>query len=150
MIKWHRQSNTVAGRIRWATALFPIWIAFAGILAGCSKEPHHPIEKCNNTRNTAGEPQLLASGLQGSAGSTIGPDGALYVTEGAVGKISRIDPKTGAITTFTSGLPLSIIGIGGTWDLAFIGGTCYALVTLVGPDVQGTDVVGICRIDGPC
>jgi hypothetical protein len=33
-----------------------------------------------------GEPQLLVSGLSGSSGSTIGPGGALYVTEGAVGE----------------------------------------------------------------
>ena len=43
----------------------------------------------------------------------------------------------------------SIIGIGGTTDVAFIGGTAYALVTVVGPDVGGSDVVGIYRIDGP-
>ena len=35
------------------------------------------------------------------------------------------------------------------WDVAFHGGTAYALVTLVGPDVGGSDVVGIYRIDGP-
>ena len=34
-------------------------------------------------------------------------------------------------------------------DVAFIGGTAYTLVTLVGPDVGGSDVVGIYRIDGP-
>jgi hypothetical protein len=32
---------------------------------------------------------LLVTGLQGASGSTIGPDGALYVTEGAIGRISR-------------------------------------------------------------
>jgi hypothetical protein len=34
-------------------------------------------------------------------------------------------------------------------DIAFIGGTAYVLVTLVGPDVGGSDVVGIYRVDGP-
>ena len=29
------------------------------------------------------------------SGSTVGPGGALYVTEGAAGRISRVDPKTG-------------------------------------------------------
>jgi hypothetical protein len=91
----------------------------------------------------------LASGLAGGSGSTVGPGGALYVTESAAGKISRVDPRTGEITTFASGLPKSIIGIGGTTDVAFIGGTAYALVTVVGPDVGGSDVVGIYRIDGP-
>jgi hypothetical protein len=34
-------------------------------------------------------------------------------------------------------------------DVAFIGKTAYALVTLVGPDVGGSDIVGIYRVDGP-
>ncbi len=92
---------------------------------------------------------LLVSGLQGSVGSTIGPGGAVYVTEGAAGRITRVDPKTGATTTFASGLPKSIVGVGGAMDIAFIGGTAYVLVTLVGPDVGGSDVVGIYRVDGP-
>jgi streptogramin lyase len=63
---------------------------------------------------------LLVTGLEGATGSTIGPDGALYVTEGAAGRISRVDPQTGEITTFASGLPRAIIGIGGAIDVAFI------------------------------
>ena len=43
----------------------------------------------------------------------------------------------------------SIVGIGGAIDVAFIGKTAYVLVTLVGPDVGGSDVVGIYRVDGP-
>jgi hypothetical protein len=94
---------------------------------------------------------LLATGLEGSIGSTIGPDGALYVAEGAAGRISRVDPQTGEITTFASGLPKTIetIGIGGPIDVAFIGKTAYVLVTLVSPDVGGSDVDGIYRVDGP-
>ena len=37
---------------------------------------------------------LLATGLQGATGSTVGPGGALYVTEGAAGRISRVDPHS--------------------------------------------------------
>jgi hypothetical protein len=94
---------------------------------------------------------LLVTGLQGSIGSTVGPDGALYVTEGAVGRITRVDPQTGALTTFASGLPKTIpaIGIGGAIDVAFIGKTAYVLVTLVSPDVGGSDVDGIYRVDSP-
>ena len=92
---------------------------------------------------------LLASGLEGASGSTIGPGGALYVTEGAAGRVSRVDPKTGEVTTFASGLPPSLIGIGGAIDIAFIGQTAYVLVTLVGSDVGGSSVVGIYRVDGP-
>ena len=91
----------------------------------------------------------LLTGLEGGSGSTVGPGGDLYVTESAAGRISRVDPRTGEITTFASGLPPSIVGIGGTTDVAFIGGTAYALVTLVSPDVGGSDIDGIYRIDGP-
>jgi hypothetical protein len=91
----------------------------------------------------------LLTGLDGGSGSTVGPGGALYVTESAAGRISRVDPRTGEITTFASGLPPSIIGIGGTTDVAFIGGNAYALVTVVSPDVGGSDIDGIYRIDGP-
>jgi len=95
---------------------------------------------------------LLVTGLQGATGSTVGPDGALYVTEGAAGRISRVDPQTGDITTVASGLPIWVFPpIGGAMDVAFIGGTAYVLVTVVGPEVGGNvnDVVGIYRVDGP-
>jgi hypothetical protein len=91
----------------------------------------------------------LVTGLQGGLGSTVGPDGALYVTETAAGRITRVDPKTGATTTYASGLPKPIIGLGGAMDIAFIGHRAYVLVTLVSPDVGGSDVDGIYRVDGP-
>jgi sugar lactone lactonase YvrE len=93
----------------------------------------------------------LVAGLEGGSGSTIGPDQALYVTENAAGRITRVDPSTGATTTYASGLPKLIpaAGFGGPVDIAFIGHTAYVLVTLVGPDVGGSDVVGIYRVDGP-
>lgn len=92
---------------------------------------------------------LLFEGLAGGSGSTIGPDGALYVTESLAGRISRIDPLTGDITTFASGLPKAIIPIGGPMDVAFIDGTAYALVSLVGPFFGTSDINGIYRVDGP-
>jgi hypothetical protein len=61
----------------------------------------------------------LVTGLQGASGSAIGPDGALYVTEGAIGRLTRVDPVTGATTTVADGLPPSLIGIGGAIDVAF-------------------------------
>src|SRR6266571_2459886 len=92
----------------------------------------------------------LVTGLEGAMGSTIGPDGALYVTEGAVGRISRVDPQTGEKTTFASGLPPAIIGIGGAIDVAFIDNVAYVLVTLVNdPLFPTSDVDGIYRVDGP-
>lgn len=92
---------------------------------------------------------LLVAGLQGTSGSTVGPGGALYVTEAVTGRILRIDPRTGETTTFASGLPTQVAPIGGAIDVAFIGRTAYVLVTLVGPDVGGNDIVGIYRMDSP-
>src|SRR6266478_3859970 len=86
---------------------------------------------------------LLVTGLEGATGSTVGPDGALYVTEGVAGRISRVDPQTGEKTTFASGLPRAVIGIGGAIDVAFIDNIAYALVTLVGSQFGTSDVVGI-------
>lgn len=105
------------------------------------------------------QPVRLVSGLEGALGSTVGPDGALYVTEGAAGRVSRVDPRTGALTTFASGLPPSAIGVGGAIDVVFLDGTAYVLVTLVGVDLNdifgpgtvppGGNTVGVYRIDGP-
>jgi hypothetical protein len=92
----------------------------------------------------------LVTGLEGAMGSTIGPDGALYVTEGAAGRISRVDPQTGEKTTYASGLPPAIIGIGGAIDVAFIDNIAYVLVTLVNdPLFPSNNVDGIYRVDGP-
>ena len=93
------------------------------------------------------EPVLLASGIQGASGSTIGPDGALYVTEALTGSVLRIDTRTGASTVYATGLPLKVIGLGGAVDVVFIGRTAYVLVTLVSADVGGTSVGGIYRLN---
>jgi hypothetical protein len=117
-------------------------VVVATVIAGAFLAPH---------ASPGAEPVavMIASGLQGATGSTIGPDGALYVTEGAAGRISRVDPETGVKTTFATGLPASIVGIGGAIDVAFLDDKAYALVTLVGSDVGGADTVGIYRVDGP-
>ncbi len=93
----------------------------------------------------------LASGLRGALGSTVGPDGALYATEAAVGFIARIDPHTGDTSLFASGLPTPLpwVGFGGAMDLAFLDGVAYVIVTLVDPTLGGTEVTGVYRMDGP-
>lgn len=91
----------------------------------------------------------LVEGLEGATGSTVGPGGDLYVTEGAAGRISRVDPRTGEVTPFVTGLPPSLVGFGGVTDVAFLGQKAYAIVTLVGPDVGGSDIVGLYKITGP-
>jgi hypothetical protein len=131
----------------------------AVLMLGCNSE--HPADNpvsdqsndmgALNKHSGPGPAQQLVTGLEGASGSTIGPGGALFVTEGAAGRISRVNPRTGNVTTFASGLPPSIIGIGGVIDVAFIGHTAYALVTLVDdPNLFPTGQVnGIYRIDGP-
>lgn len=104
----------------------------------------------------AGEPtvSLLATGLGATSGSTIGPDGALYVAErsvGADGRILRVDPQTGEVTEFASGLPSAPIPLGGVVDVAFMDGIAYALVTVVGDPLLGSSAAsGIYRLDGEC
>jgi sugar lactone lactonase YvrE len=94
--------------------------------------------------------QVLTTGLQGSVGSALGPDGALYVTEAVAGRIARVDPRTGRTTTYASGLPRKVLpGLGGAMDVAFLRDTAYVLVTLVSPDVGGNDIDGVYRVDGP-
>lgn len=89
----------------------------------------------------------LVTGLQGAAGSTVGPGGDIFVTEGLAGRVMRVDPDSGAVSTFAEGLPPAIIGVGGASDVAFIGDTGYVLVTLVSLFSNAVD--GIYRIDGP-
>ena len=145
----NRQLVPAALRIYTSMLLIVIISFFAScdnpIFDELEKALHEKKSKCESVPGPA---QRLVTGLKGSYGSTIGPGGALYVAESEVGRISRIDPKTGDVTTFASGLPSRCAG-GGVYDVAFLGGTAYALVTLVGPDVGGSDVVGIYRIDGP-
>jgi len=99
----------------------------------------------------------LAS-IQGAlvTGSTIGPDRALYVTDGNAGRVLRVDPNTGDVSTFADGLPPQVLGVGGAADIEFIGQTAYVLVTVVGGDLLlpsgtvhfGDATVGIYRLSG--
>lgn len=111
------------------------------VLAPSAASAHRP--------SPSQEPRLLATGLSGGWGSTVGPDGALYVAEPAVGEVSRIDPGTGATTTFASGLPIAPNG--GPHDIAFVHGTAYVLVGFITPEAGGAagNVDGIYRMDGP-
>lgn len=90
----------------------------------------------------------LASGIAGASGSTIGPDGALYVTESDTGRILRIDTSSGDTTVYAAGLPTRIAPIGGPMDVVFKGGTAYVLVSLVGEFFGTDDTSGIYRMDG--
>jgi hypothetical protein len=93
--------------------------------------------------------RVVASGLGGTLGSTVGPDGWIYVTDGPAGTVTKVNPHTGTTRLVTSGLPMRVAPVGGAMDVAFLGHTAYILVTLVSPDVGGTSIDGIYRIDGP-
>src|SRR4051794_11795494 len=66
-------------------------------------------------------------------GSTIGPDGALYVTDGVAGAVLRIDRRSGQVSPYAGGLPPKAFpdDTGGPIDVAFAGRTAYVLVTIV-------------------
>ena len=121
-----------------AAALALLMPVFA-VRAGGNQSPGSP----------SGEVRLLASGLMGTIGSTIGPDGALYVAEGAVGRITRIDLSNGKATSFASGLPAAVpgVGLGGPIDVAFVGTTAYVLVAVVDSTVGGHQRDGVYRVD---
>ncbi|TCC57669.1 ScyD/ScyE family protein [Kribbella pittospori] len=88
-------------------------------------------------------------------GSTIGPDGAVYVTDGDAGSVKRINRRNGHVTTYATGLPRKALpdAIGGPVDIAFVGRTAYVLVTLVSgkafgqPFGNSADKNGIYRLN---
>src|SRR5262245_24213974 len=86
----------------------------------------------------------IASGLSTFLlGSTVGPDGALYVPDGQEGMIWRVEPEIGDVSLFASGLPKAVLrgDQGGPGDVAFVGDTAYAMVTMVASDIGGSDIV---------
>jgi hypothetical protein len=101
---------------------------------------------------TAGAQWRLTDGLAGASGSTVGPDGALYVTEGLAGQITRVDPWTGDQIDFGTNLPQGgelIPGLGGPADVAFVDGVAYVLVNLVNGCFGGPATMGIYEMQAP-
>lgn len=108
----------------------------SGVQAGSPSDRAPAVTVLNDT---------ALSGL--GSGSAIGPDGALYVTNGIKGTLVRVDPTTGSAKVVGRGLPRRFIDIGGAMDVAFIGDRAYVLVILAGVDVGGPDdVMGIYRL----
>lgn len=136
--------TTVGGHSRRSTAA----VVFAGVLvASFVPSPAAPVPASDD----AGRPRvtLLASFVDGpcpddicGSGSTLGPDGALYVTDSTRGRIRRIHPSRGTVTTYADGLPRQIEGVvgGGVADVAFRGRTAYVLVT--GVSEFWTELIG--------
>jgi hypothetical protein len=134
-------STRLASRMA-VVVMAAVTIALPSAAAG-KRHPHAPAVTELATFAAPG-----CTGTCGS-GSTIGPDGALYVTDGKAGRVLRVDTRSGAITTFAAGLPLinTPPGIGGAIDVAFVGHTAYVLVANVGPFFGEPDeVAGIYRV----
>jgi hypothetical protein len=95
------------------------------------------------------EAERITRGLDGGSGSTIGPDGELYVTEPVSGQVTRIDRRTGDKDLVADCLPKRVIkGIGGAMDVAFLGHRMYVLTAVVSKDVGGKATTGIYRVKG--
>jgi hypothetical protein len=131
------------------TALSVFTAACDSSLPTSAEDPLAPADPVESADLPVAASVQLVKELAGASGSAIGPGRALFVTEGASGELTRVNPKTGAVTTVASGFPPSLIGIGGATDVAFLGSTAYVLVSLVGSDVGGNAADGIYRVDGP-
>jgi hypothetical protein len=114
-----------------------VWFAAASLSAGAAPSTPH----------------LLYGGLAAGSGSTVGPDGAVYANDPINGTIVRVDPSTGNASTYADCLPKRLVpdfGFSGGMDVAFLGNTAYALVTVVSdPLLGGSAPDGIYRINGP-
>ena len=70
-------------------------------------------------------PRLVASGLAGPEGIAADEDGTLYVVEEDAGRVTRVDPETGAATLVADGLTLDGLeqkSIGETTSVGFLAG----------------------------
>lgn len=124
------------GRLALAVAL-AIALVAPGVPAAAGGHPGRP--KVTQLASVAGGP---CTDDICSTGSTLGPDGALYVTDSTAGRIQRVDLRRGTVTTYADGLPPSIAGVvgGGVTDVAFLDRTAYVLVT--GVSRFWTDLIG--------
>ena len=97
-----------------------------------------------------GSPTRLVSGLDGARAAPSAPMARCTSPKRSRQDLARRSADRGHHDVRErSAEDVPTIGIGGAMDVAFIGKTAYVLVTLVGPDVGGSDVVGIYRVDGP-
>src|SRR5262245_9681733 len=137
MLKQSNPRFTTKRNIFGVTTLIALTVVLIGMLGGCT-EPDMGCQKQLKIKTT----QLL-TGLEELQGSTVGPGSDLYVTAPLTGSIWRVDRKSGKTSLFASGLPARIpdpyFQGSGVVDVAFLGGTAYALVTGVAPDMEGND-----------
>ena len=147
MLKQSNPRFTTTRNVFSAASLFVLTVGFIGILGSCDNAEPGCEKQIKITTSR------LVTGLEELQGSTIGPGSDLYVTAPLAGSIWRVDRKSGKKSLFATGLPARnpdpYFQGSGVVDVAFLGGTAYALVTGVAPDLGGNDIVGIYRMDGP-
>ncbi len=130
----------------WTTKL-----AFTVTLVVALLSPGATVATTGESDTPSGTPRVteLATFVDGpctddicGTGSTVGPGGDLYVTDSTNGRIQRINPWRGTVTTYADGLPLQIEGVigGGVADIAFRGRTAYVLVN--GVSEFWTELIG--------
>jgi hypothetical protein len=124
------------------------YTAFATALAVALVLPSSQVQAETPSKAAPTVTVLNDTALSGyGSGSAIGPDGALYVTNGIKGTLLRVNPRTGAAKVVGRGLPPRFIDIGAAMDVAFIGDRAYVLVSVAGVSVGGPDdVMGIYRL----
>ena len=109
--------------------LFGLFIATAGIAAAAVA----PTASANDQSGPVMTHLTKVGSDDFVIGSTIGPDGALYVTDGMAGAVLRVDQRSGRVTRYAEGLPPKAFpnDFGGAVDVAFLGRTAYVLVSFV-------------------
>jgi hypothetical protein len=149
MLKQSNPRFTTTRNVFGVATLIALTVGFIGMLGSCDNAD--PDMGCQQQLKIT--TARLVTGLEELQGSTIGPGSDLYVTAPLTGSIWRVDRKSGQTSLFASGLPARIpdpfFQGSGVVDVAFLGGIAYALVTGVAPDLEGNDIVGIYRLDGP-
>ena len=124
------RSSMRARRLLGATALaIAVLVAMAPVAAVAA-----PTVSAHDRKGPVVTPLTEVGSDDFVIGSTIGPDGALYVTDGVAGAVLRIDRRSGRVAPYAAGLPPKAfpgVDIGGPVDVAFAGRTAYVLVTLV-------------------
>ena len=117
-----------------------LFIVAAGLVAaGQAVAVAAPTASAHDRRGPVVTPLAEVGSDDFVVGSTIGPDRALYVTDGVAGAVHRIDRRSGLVTTYADGLPPKAFpgDVGGPIDIAFSGRTAYVLVTLVSGTIFG-------------
>jgi hypothetical protein len=124
--------------------------AIAGLIASplLVASPATADDRRGNDRSGP-DTELIADLGDSANGSTVGPDGALYVAVGAEGKVYRVNPRNGNTRVFAEDLPAALpgFGYGGVVDVAFRGHTAYVITTLIDEQFGGTEANGLYRID---